>query len=38
MKEWGIDVSNPEALWKEADKDGHGMVLFNEFADWAIQK
>jgi hypothetical protein len=36
MKEWGIDVSNPDDLWKQADKDGHGMILFIEFVDWAI--
>jgi hypothetical protein len=30
MKDW--------ALWREADSDGKGMVLFIEFADWAIKK
>jgi Ca2+-binding EF-hand superfamily protein len=38
MKDWAIDVSNPDALWREADSDGHGMILFIEFADWAIKK
>jgi hypothetical protein len=38
MKDWTIDVSNPDALWREADSDGKGMVLFIEFADWAIKK
>ena len=38
MKDWAIDVSNPDALWREADSDGKGMVLFIEFADWAIKK
>ena len=38
MKEWKIDVSDPDALWREADGDGHGKILFIEFVDWAIKK
>ena len=38
MKNWGLDISNPDQLWKEADKDKLGMILFNEFVDWAIKK
>jgi hypothetical protein len=25
-------------LWREADKDSHGMVLFIEFVQWAVEK
>jgi hypothetical protein len=25
-------------LWAEADADGMGMILFNEFCSWAIKK
>ena len=35
---WGIDMSNPEARWKECDKNGGGQVLFDEFSAWAIKK
>lgn len=35
---WGIDMSDPAAQWKECDKDGGGMVLFDEFCEWAIRK
>ena len=38
MQAWGIDMSDPEAMFKECDADGKGMVLFNEFSDWAIKK
>jgi len=30
-------MSNPEAQWKKCDADGGGMVLFDEFANWAIK-
>ena len=38
MAGWGIDMSDPEAQWKECDANGGGMVLFVEFCDWAIKK
>lgn len=38
MKNWGLDMSNPDQLWKEVDKDSTGMILFTEFVDWAIKK
>ena len=38
LAQWGIDMSDPEAQWKECDKNGGGMVLFAEFCDWAIHK
>ena len=38
FEKWGIDMTDPKALWKEADKDGAGQVLFAEFVEWAISK
>jgi hypothetical protein len=38
LEKWGIDMSNPEKLFREADRDGGGMILFIEFCDWAIKK
>ena len=38
MTTWGIDVSDPDARFRECDADGKGMVLFNEFSDWAIKQ
>ena len=38
LQKWGIDMSNPEKMFKEADRDGGGMILFSEFCDWAIKK
>ena len=38
ISKWGIDLSDPEAQWKECDKNGGGMVLFAEFCEWAIKK
>ena len=36
MKRWGIN-GDPEELFKQADADGQGMILFNEFVQWAIK-
>ena len=38
LAKWNIDMSDPEAQWKECDKDGGGKILFSEFCDWAIKK
>ena len=38
MSTWGIDMFDPEKRFKECDADGKGMVLFNEFSDWAIKQ
>ena len=38
LEKWGIDMSNPEKNWREADRDGGGKILFIEFCDWAIKK
>ena len=31
-------MSQPEERFKEADKNGGGMLLFDEFSSWAIKK
>ncbi len=38
LEKWGIDMSNPEKQWREADRDGGGQILFIEFCDWAIKR
>ena len=37
ISKWGIDMSNPERQWRKCDKNGAGMVLFDEFCEWAIK-
>lgn len=37
LTNWGVDMSNPEAQWKICDSDGKGMVLFDEFCNFAIR-
>lgn len=38
LKKWGIDTTNMDQQWKEADVDGKGQVLFIEFVHWAFNK
>lgn len=38
MNKWGLNIKDAGASFKEADKDGKGMILFIEFCDWAIRK
>ena len=38
MTTWGIDMFDPAARFRECDADGKGMILFNEFSDWAIKQ
>jgi len=33
-----LNVSDPEAAFHEMDANGGGMVLFDEFSEWALQK
>jgi hypothetical protein len=35
---WGVHVDDVEAAFNEIDSDGHGMILFDEFSNWAIAK
>jgi len=38
LHRWGIDVKDPAKRFKEIDTDGGGMVLFDEFSRWALEK
>lgn len=38
LQKWQIDMTDPEQQWRECDADGKGMVLFDEFCNWAIRK
>jgi Ca2+-binding EF-hand superfamily protein len=37
LETFGIDMSDPNFQWAEADRDRSGKVHFYEFAHWAIQ-
>jgi hypothetical protein len=38
LKTWGLNVTDVDATFREIDTDKGGVVLFDEFADWAIKK
>lgn len=38
LEKWGVRVNDPDATFKEIDVNGGGMILFDEFAEWAIKK
>lgn len=38
LRQLGQTISSPEATFKEIDADGGGMILFQEFSDWALKK
>ena len=37
LERWNVDMSDPEAQWKSADRDGGGKILFIEFCDWSFR-
>lgn len=37
LARWGVKVDDPSAVFAEIDYDQGGMILFDEFAHWAIQ-
>ena len=37
MKNWGLNLDNPEATFKQIDKNGAGFILFDEFSEYAIK-
>ncbi|EPY36402.1 flagellar calcium-binding protein [Angomonas deanei] len=38
LREWGIELSDPEAEFKKIDSNGSGSITFDEFADWATAR
>lgn len=38
VEKWGMHIKDPAEVFAEIDGDGGGMILFDEFADWAIRK
>lgn len=38
LEEWGVKISNPEAEFKKIDKNGGGVIMFDEFCLFAIEK
>merc|ERR1711879_783838 len=38
LKNWGVEIEDPEAEFKNVDRDGGGRVLFDEFCHWALSK
>lgn len=38
LKEWNVNVRDASATFKTIDENNGGMVLFNEFAAWAIKQ
>ena len=38
MKEWGVEIDEPEREFNNIDVSGEGTVTFDEFCKFAIQK
>jgi len=38
VETWGMKIEDPAVVFGEIDVDGGGMILFDEFADWAIRR
>ena len=38
LESWGVKISDPEAAFREIDTNGGGIILFDEFAHWALEK
>ncbi len=37
LEKWGVKITNAEEAFKKIDADGGGLILFHEFADWALK-
>ncbi|EPY29866.1 flagellar calcium-binding protein [Angomonas deanei] len=35
IREWGVGIDDPEAVFKKIDDNGSGSITFDEFAQWA---
>ena len=38
LKAWGLSTDDPKASFEECDQSGGGLLLFDEFAAWALKK
>ena len=38
IERWGVKIEDPKATFAKIDADGGGMILFSEFASWAIEQ
>jgi len=38
LQSWGVVIEDPVASFRHMDADGGGMVLFDEFAHWALHQ
>ena len=38
MRDWGVAVRDASRAFREMDLNGGGVVLFNEFAQWALKQ
>ena len=38
MNRWNLKVDNPDAVFHQIDKNKGGIILFDEFCEWAIQR
>ena len=38
MKEYGVNIGDPQAEFNKIDVNGGGMILFDEFCAYAIRK
>jgi hypothetical protein len=36
VQAWGVDIRDPEAVFKCLDLDGNGLIYFDDFCNWAI--
>ena len=38
LESWGVKIPDAEASFKEIDTNGGGIILFDEFSHWALEK
>ena len=38
LAKWGVKIDNPQASFSQIDKNNGGLILFDEFCEWAISK
>lgn len=38
LKEWGLSIADRDTEFAKIDTNGGGVVLFDEFADWALKR